>query len=629
MWLDKSDKKAQNPDLADLAYKHEDSRAKVLVYVRSPEDAVKIASDLGKRIKDKSGERVALLTGTIRGFERDRLVAKDAVYQQMLNPESKPSETVYLVSTSAGEVGIDIDADHMVCDLVPLDSMIQRLGRVNRRGGHQREAQVDVLWIEEQVTRRPSEFEKAAAKTLEILRRWEEGSDGSLNVSPRNVRDMIDSLSSEDRADAFSPKPEIREVTDILLDAWSLTSVDDMPGRPEVAPYLHGDVPDLPETYVAWRREIGLFGEHSSDDVTVSEWFRICPIRSSERVREQPDKVKVFLRRLLNEHRKKDESSDFPVVMQNNHGRAERLPLSEILGSNDRQLLNYKTLVLPIEVGGLSEQGVLDSKITDPVGNIDVADQIVGESKRKRIFPGDSCPSGWKERGNVILREAREGSEEKEPERRLSLVMHGHDVAVDDHELSRFNQTLKVHTSSIVSNVADIGKRIDLKPEIASALALACEWHDKGKDRDVWQRYARKSDCGETYAKSMDYLHGRALAGYRHELGSLLDAMRDEAVKGHAERDLILHLIASHHGRARPHFGPTAFDKERYTTRENFKAINEAMRRFGRLQNRYGRWGLAWLEALMRCADIAASQPPGGFEEPSVDEEPCEHGAQM
>ncbi len=629
--LRESDKKAQNKDLADLAHEHDGSRAKVLVYVRSPEDAVKIAKDLKKRTNDNSDKRVALLTGTIRGYERDCLVTENAVYRQMLNPESMPSETVYLVSTSAGEVGIDIDADQMVCDVAPLDSMIQRLGRVNRRGGHQREAHVDVLWTEEQTNpgQRSSEFARSMAKTLEILRRWVEESDGSLDASPRNVRGLIDSLSSEEREEAFSPKPEIREVTDILLDAWSLTSVDDMPGRPEVGLYLHGDVDDPPETYVAWRKEVGLFDEHGVAEQEMRHWFNICPVWSNERVQGQTDKVKAFLRGLLREHRKKDGSSDFLVVILDNRRKVKCMKLSEALDSADRQLLNFKTLVLPAEAGGLDKFGMFDSKITDPTGNIDVADQDGGNRKRRRIFPGESSSGGWKERGSVTLREATEGLEDDEKEVVLSLVMSGRDMAVDDHEQAKFDMTLSVHTTAIVSNIAGIGKRVGLKTEIVDALALACEWHDKGKDRDIWQRYAGKQGEVEKYAKSEKYLHGRALAGYRHELGSLLDAMRDSAISEHSECDLILHLIASHHGLARPHFGSESFDKERYGTRENSEAVNEVMRRFGRLQKRYGRWGLTWLEALMRCADIAASQPSGGFEEPDVDGNPCEHGTQM
>ena len=43
---------------------------------------------------------------------------------------------VYLVTTAAGEVGVDLDADHAVMDLATLDSMIQRIGRrqPRRRG---------------------------------------------------------------------------------------------------------------------------------------------------------------------------------------------------------------------------------------------------------------------------------------------------------------------------------------------------------------------------------------------------------------------------------------------------------------------------------------------------------------
>jgi CRISPR-associated endonuclease/helicase Cas3 len=100
------------------------------------------------------------------------------------------------------------------------------------------------------------------------------------------------------------------------------------------------------------------------------------------------------------------------------------------------------------------------------------------------------------------------------------------------------------------------------------------------------------------------------LSGYRHEFGSLLDVRADAAFGRLPEeaRELTLHLIAAHHGRARPHFpAEEAFDPERAdgVSRE---AAAEVPRRFARLQRRYGRWGLAYLESLVRAADILASR---------------------
>ncbi len=115
--------------LVDLSVRHEDEQAKVLIYVRSPEDAQKVLADLASRLGKQNTERVALLTGTMRGHERDRLLREDPVYKAFLDPGAAICRTVYLVSTSAGEVGIDLDADHMMSDLTTLDALIQRLGR--------------------------------------------------------------------------------------------------------------------------------------------------------------------------------------------------------------------------------------------------------------------------------------------------------------------------------------------------------------------------------------------------------------------------------------------------------------------------------------------------------------------
>src|SRR5207248_3695971 len=118
--------------------------------------------------------RVQLLTGTLRGFERDRLASHDPIFARFLPESNRPKEvtprdgTVYLICTSAGEVGVNISADHLVCDLTPFDSMAQRFGRVNRFGFGA--AKIDVV--------HPAEFdtkdkprEAARERTLSLLRR--------------------------------------------------------------------------------------------------------------------------------------------------------------------------------------------------------------------------------------------------------------------------------------------------------------------------------------------------------------------------------------------------------------------------------------------------------------------------
>lgn len=71
-------------------------------------------------------------------------------------------------------------------------------------------------------------------------------------------------------------------------------------------------------------------------------------------------------------------------------------------------------------------------------------------------------------------------------------------------------------------------------------------------------------------------------------------------------QDLALHLVAAHHGFARPVIAidgcedaPPAMLEER---------AREVALRYARLQKRWGPWGLAWWEALLRAADAQASR---------------------
>lgn len=610
--------------LAELSLNHQDEWAKVLIYVRSPEHAQYVFDLLSKQLGNELAGNIALLTGTLRGRERDKLVQESRVYRAFLEPGQQVDRTVYLVSTSAGEVGIDLDADHAVCGETTLDSLIQQLGRVNRRGGCGRKACVDVVVrTGGQGTKQDLSGVDAAVKaTAKILVEWADSSNGVIDVSPRNLRALVAQLGDERREKAFAPKPPVPLLTDMLLDAWSLTTIDGhMPGRPEVAAYLHGLTNDPPEAYVVWRKEVALLHGAGVDRDALGDWFRACGVEARERLRDRTDRVRTTLGALQERHRREDEGRDLPVVLLGERGEVEWSSLSQIV--NKQFDLAFRTVVLPVEAGGLDEHGMLHAPSS--AADIDVGDQDQpGErrerwihvehqdgSRYERLTTGGAAevlPAGLRERERVLLQQPPEGAEADGSSCFLILLVEPKKAAVEHAESARTEQTLSFHLDRTAGAMNRISEALHVAHPLREALEIAARGHDRGKDHPVWQRYACNPDLHAPVAKSTKYLNGRALGGYRHEFGSLLAAAADEQIRAHPESDLILHLIAGHHGWARPHFERNA-GHSNHTTAENEEVAAETMRRFGRLQRRFGRWGLAWLESLVRCADISASMP--------------------
>ena len=90
------------------------------------------------------------------------------------------------------------------------------------------------------------------------------------------------------------------------------------------------------------------------------------------------------------------------------------------------------------------------------------------------------------------------------------------------------------------------------------------------------------------------------------------------------DRDLVLHLVGTHHGWARP-LPPIIEDPEPRTLSHELDGHRmdansdlveggmalEMADRFWRLVERYGHHGLAWLEAILRLADHQQSAEEG------------------
>lgn len=622
--------------IIDRTFAHEQGNHKVLVYVTSPEEAQKVVDGLIKKLGKTQAHRVALLTGTLRGYERDKLVAEHPVFRAMLGPDAVEA-TVYLVSTSAGEVGIDLDANHMVTDLTTLDGLIQRLGRVNRRGGEGRVALVDVVATlpkekkEKEGGEKVDEGKKAnnaygvaLAITLDLLKKW---AQETLNASPRTMRRLVEELNDDVRNKAFAPKGDTKPLTDILLDSWSMTSISGaLPGRPEVAHYLHGVEAALPETQVVWRAELDKLEQANLSDDQLGAWFRRCPPLVRERLRERSDRCKKKFNDLLEAHRKKDRAFDIAIVLLDERGNAQWVKLSDTVGKFST-LLNYHTVILPISAGGLNDHGALDAKVLDKASDVgdQVAEQDSGARRERwlitdgtegtswtRVTDGlrsNTAPNGLREKHHTTITASAEGAEDSVT-KSLVLLVGREASATDNPETASAEQTLTDHLKSIEQHATHIAQALQLDPSLTRCLVSAARWHDLGKARRGWQRYARNPDKAPPLAKSTKYGKPAELNGYRHEFGSLHDVAKEPHFMAMQkdEQELVLHLIAAHHGWGRPHFERRAWDHEGHSTKANDDMATEVMQRFGRLQLKHGRWGLAWLESLLRCADIAASK---------------------
>jgi CRISPR-associated endonuclease/helicase Cas3 len=231
--------------------------------------------------------------------------------------------------------------------------------------------------------------------------------------------------------------------------------------------------------------------------------------------------------------------------------------------------------------------------------------------------------------------------------RRLETARSGYLPAADegDDDRSRTMReepiTLSDHTQHVRDEVLRTVGALPLEG-LDQAYRQAADWHDLGKADERFQAMLRRADRTDAWllagndtallAKSDGLPQTRGQRRQARERAGLPEGFRHEMLsvqivehgnlreKAGPHIEFLLHLIASHHGYARP-FAPAVIDDEYPEVTVEGITLNGEQRkacpphridsgiaeRFWELTRSYGWWGLAYLEAVLRLADQQAS----------------------
>lgn len=571
-----------------------------------------------------------LLVGERRVHERQRVAEWLARHGFMAGrpAAAAPAGPAFLIATAAGEVGVDLDAGHMVADLVAWERMVQRLGRVNRRGAGA--AVVDVVRVAPEKDGAPEARDLRAQASAQLLGHLPALPGGGVDASP-GALDTLKTRAEREQAEgrpalsellrqATTPPPLRPALTRALLEAWSLTALPDHAGRPEIGPWLRGWQEEEPQTRLIWRRhlpwregeaaprraEVDAFFAHAGPDP--AEILEAPAWAALEVLRKRADRIL---------DRAPDRTGRPAAILLSPAAECEAsLTLGQLVRLNGKDAVPRATdrvLVLAAELGGLSADGLLDADAGHAPATLDGEEGFAPDRLRILRHPvgaEPALPDGprWARAHVWTVSRNDEGEAVEE------VVVHVAEAARAEPALARTPQTLAAHAEAVERRARDIAARLGLAAPFTEMLAAAARLHDAGKARDAWQAAFGAPADGGPYAKTAArWVDQARLDGYRHEFGSLAEAEADAGLRALPEelRQLALHLIAAHHGFARPLI--RAIDPDWPPSALPARACEVALR-FAALQRRWGPWGLAWWEALLRAADIQASRAHDGEE---------------
>lgn len=430
---------------------------------------------------------------------------------------------------------------------------------------------------------------------------------------------------------ASTPAPLHPPLTRALVESWSMTSLEEHTGRPEVAPWIRGwpEEEEDPQTTVVWRRHL-----------PITDAGRLLSRADLDAFREAADpqlveKLEIESWRVVNwlasrlatlkgplddePRRGRLRRHDAVAVMLDGSGASDLVLDGEALSNKDKREKLLKglagaTLLVDERVGGLSGGLLDDDAEPAEAGGLDVSELEPPDEERPvpfrvRRVEGEAVPKDvgrWRTEASVRIG----GDNDDAPP--IWLLVESLTARVAESEQGRSGsaraQALLEHQDWTEKEALGIAARSAITGDHRELLAVAGLLHDEGKKAARWQNAFGAPERGGPYAKTTTKkINHTLLDGYRHELGSLPYAEIHPRLKALPDdlRELCLHLIAAHHGGARPILRTDGAEEP--PTRLAERARQIALR-FCALESRWGPWGLAWWESLLRAADQAASR---------------------
>ncbi len=605
------------------------------------------------RTLSEAGYSAHLITGRMRPLDKARSL--EAI-SELVDPDKprKVEDLTVIVATQAIEVGADFSFDILITEVAPIDSLRQRFGRLDRRGVLTEQigkpARAWIIGVKSALNPQKPDpvYGDSVRITWEALQALEGFEDIDFSPLPENHYHLSE--------DCYAPTAQAPLLLKTYIDAWIQTSPEPVI-QPAVDWFLHGieNKKRTADVTLVWRKDHSL------------EVLKEIPLRSAECLEVPIDAAKSWLGGSLKEVPVADVNGDYMDAdnLDTNRGNDwyrwrgyDEEP--EVISVQD--IRPGDTIIVEPRKGGLSG-GTWDPSSSDVVEDLgDEAQAAYGQRFTLRLDP-QLKPDGWpspphpEEETTALeslydrisewlnkvstlpdlldwqrytIKELQSGYECKSMDTFYILASKKFDPSIlesSDQSVSFTGSgvTLKEHLHGVSEQVTEYAYRLGLSAEIQADLKLAAELHDFGKVDSRFQKQMVGDDqvqqamFDEPLAKSLP--KARVSPGkwppVRHEIMSVAMAQSNPQILVEAhDPDLVLYLVGTHHGYARP-LAPIRKDSYPEMLQFNHKGVHveantdvansplalDMADRFWTLIERYGYYGLTWLETILRLAD--------------------------